>query len=308
MNHKTSVNKTDSVATPPRLQGSVAKLRKHLQNLIVRDAQGNVVGQVRDLVLTPDGNLNLVVATKEAENKVRFLGVSTKFIQKIEPASQSLFINLSAAEINQLPEYERRLRSGAAAPGAAANQKNTSSKERMNMAQLQQEEALNNYMDHHQISAESAATETENLPETVDEYQIRLLEERLMVDRHKRKVGEVIVRKTVETKIIEVPVRREKLIVEQISPEQKQLAEIDLETDGNQTLDFLQTTDIQRNPVVSGEFTNAQTAARLLDAIATEPGHKPRKVKVEIVLEDSEDLAAYQQWFARYSTSPDLWA
>lgn len=57
---------------------------------------------------------------------------------------------------------------------------------------------------------------------------IRLLGERLVVDRSKRKVGEVIVRKEIETRIIQVPVRYEKLIIEQVSPERKQLVEINL--------------------------------------------------------------------------------
>jgi len=55
---------------------------------------------------------------------------------------------------------------------------------------------------------------------------IRLLGERLVVDRGKRKIGEVIVRK-IETRMIQVPVRHE-VIVEQVSPERKQLAEINL--------------------------------------------------------------------------------
>lgn len=57
---------------------------------------------------------------------------------------------------------------------------------------------------------------------------IQLLEERLVVNMHRRKLGEVIVRKVVETEIIEVAVRREKLVVEQISPEYQQLAVVDL--------------------------------------------------------------------------------
>ena len=57
---------------------------------------------------------------------------------------------------------------------------------------------------------------------------VRLVEERLVVNRSKRKIGEVIVRKEIETRIIQVPVRYEKLIVEQISPERKQLVEINL--------------------------------------------------------------------------------
>ncbi len=57
---------------------------------------------------------------------------------------------------------------------------------------------------------------------------VRLVEERLVVNRSKHKIGEVIVRKEIETRIIQVPVRYEKLIVEQVSPERKQLVEIDL--------------------------------------------------------------------------------
>lgn len=64
--------------------------------------------------------------------------------------------------------------------------------------------------------------------ERVEDEKIRLLEERLVVDVHKRKIGEVVVRKEVETRIVRVPVRREILIVEQISPEFKQLAVVDL--------------------------------------------------------------------------------
>lgn len=63
---------------------------------------------------------------------------------------------------------------------------------------------------------------------TTQEEVIPLLEERLIVDQKQRKVGEVVVRKEIETEIIEVPVQREKLIVEQVGPEPKQLAEIDL--------------------------------------------------------------------------------
>ncbi|MDX2231958.1 MAG: DUF2382 domain-containing protein [Leptolyngbyaceae cyanobacterium bins.349] len=64
--------------------------------------------------------------------------------------------------------------------------------------------------------------------EVTQEEVIPLREERLIVDRQKQKVGEVIVRKEIETEIIQVPVQREKLIVEQVGAEPRQLAEIDL--------------------------------------------------------------------------------
>jgi stress response protein YsnF len=60
------------------------------------------------------------------------------------------------------------------------------------------------------------------------EEVIPLLAERVIVDRHKRKSGEIVIRKVIETEVIEVLVRREKLIVEQVSPEYKELAVIDL--------------------------------------------------------------------------------
>ena len=61
-----------------------------------------------------------------------------------------------------------------------------------------------------------------------DDARLNTLVEQLKSKQ--RKVGEVIVRKEIETRMvqIEVPVRYEKLIVEQVSPEHKQLAEIDL--------------------------------------------------------------------------------
>ena len=62
----------------------------------------------------------------------------------------------------------------------------------------------------------------------LSEEIFRLLGERVVVDRSKRKVGEVIVRKEIKTRMVQVPVRYEKLIVEEVSPEHKILAEIDL--------------------------------------------------------------------------------
>ncbi|HEY9814313.1 MAG TPA: DUF2382 domain-containing protein [Candidatus Obscuribacterales bacterium] len=61
---------------------------------------------------------------------------------------------------------------------------------------------------------------------------IQLLEERIVSDRQRRKVGEVIIRKVVETQIVEVPVRREKLVIEQVGTNPKPLASIDFGQDG----------------------------------------------------------------------------
>lgn len=73
-----------------------------------------------------------------------------------------------------------------------------------------------------------SALESEDTLKILSQDIVRLVEERLVVNRSKRKIGEVIVRKEIETRIIQVPVRYEKLIVEQVSPERKQLVEINL--------------------------------------------------------------------------------
>jgi len=61
----------------------------------------------------------------------------------------------------------------------------------------------------------------------LEEEIIRLLGERLVVDRGKRKIGEVIVRRNRNSDDTSSSTARE-MIVEQVSPERKQLAEINL--------------------------------------------------------------------------------
>lgn len=63
----------------------------------------------------------------------------------------------------------------------------------------------------------------------VEEATIPLKAERLVIERERKKVGEVVVRKEVETEYIQVPVKREKLIIEQVGEEESiRLAEIPL--------------------------------------------------------------------------------
>lgn len=63
----------------------------------------------------------------------------------------------------------------------------------------------------------------------VEETTIPLKAEKIVIERERKKVGEVVVRKEVETEYIQVPIKREKLIIEQIGEEEsKRLAEIPL--------------------------------------------------------------------------------
>jgi hypothetical protein len=122
------------------------------------------------------------------------------------------------------------------------------------------------------------------------EQAIRLLEERLVVRSEKQKVGEIVVRKEVETRMIQVPIRREKLIVEQVQPKYERLAEIDL---GKTTeAGFSEGT-------IAGEFNSPRTVSDLLDAIARTPDHGCAEVRVEIRLKDTKHQETYQTWFDR---------
>lgn len=133
----------------------------------------------------------------------------------------------------------------------------------------------------------------------VGEAIIPLLEERLMVDRHKRKVAEVVVRKEIETHIVEVPIRREKLIVEQVSPEYEQLAVVDL---GQAQAYEINPSNDPLPPTVSAKFTSTNAAIEFLEAIAAHSNSGLTTVQVSVVLVDENLQAVYQQWLEQHST------
>ncbi|MFM2060880.1 MAG: hypothetical protein RLZZ507_550 [Cyanobacteriota bacterium] len=147
----------------------------------------------------------------------------------------------------------------------------------------------------------------EETKDTKEETIIPLLEERLFVDNSKHKVGEVIVRKEIETQMIQVPVRREKLIVEQVSPEHQQLAEIDLshgEISGIELIneEIAEVTSFKSGLIVSGEFISPKIASLLLNAIAQEKNHGCQQVKITISVENQSQQQKYQEWFNRCSS------
>jgi stress response protein YsnF len=142
---------------------------------------------------------------------------------------------------------------------------------------------------------------SENDPETIDvckmtstprvltDEVISLLEERLMVSFTRQKIGEIVVRREIETRIlqVQVPIRHEKLIIEQVSPEYKQLAEIDLGQGNTQS-------------IVSGEVDSPEDAIDLLREIVNMPVQDCETVRIEIVLKNSKHQSSYQELFDRY--------
>ncbi|MEH2117288.1 YsnF/AvaK domain-containing protein [Nostoc sp.] len=277
-----------------RTSSSLADLKNKVNNFAVIDKQGQLVGVVHDLIVDANRRLNLVISNQAnqqtgeynqqlADKRPSFFRLQSQRIKKIDKPSKSVFIDLNKSEIEYMPEYLET-----ETPGDSNST----------------EQLANNRITNSPVEAT-------NSEEASEEQIIRLLEERLVVESSKRKVGEVIVRKVIETRMVQVPVRREKLIVEQISPEHKQLAEIDL---GQEEIDGIDLTQVERLEVtnfdsaltVSGEFTSPKTASLLLNAIALEKNHGCKLVRVTIAVEDESQQKKYQEWFDRCSKSQSI--
>lgn len=136
---------------------------------------------------------------------------------------------------------------------------------------------------HRQGSLSPRQTKLYTPPNVIEEHVIQLLEERLVVDRKRRKIGEVIVRKEIETHIIEVPVRREKLIVEQVGSE-KPLATIDL---GQPVVNGDEAEQPSLQPTINGAFASIKAAIQFLETVAsTHPTLADQTVRVNIQVEN----------------------
>lgn len=140
------------------------------------------------------------------------------------------------------------------------------------------------------------------------EEVLQLLEERIVVERSKRKIGDVIVRKEVETYMVQVPVRRERLVVEQVSPERKELASIDLGQGeitgidlGNGDNGATNLTSVQpaaaASSMVTVSFSSIEAAHQALAELASQSSHdQPTRIDISM---PSSDALRYQNWISR---------
>jgi stress response protein YsnF len=281
----------------------------------VLDRQGQLIGEVKDLILDNKRQLNLVVSQPATAQSSPLFLLRSKLIQNIDPSNQSVLVNVDRAELENLPEYIMTETPGIEfseisnrplTPTESAAESTTKDSD-LDSAPIMPTPFSESQKTQDELD-DISTIEPADAPEVLEEEIIRLLGERLVVDRSKRKIGEVIVRKEIETRMIEVPVRREKLIVEQVSPERKQLAEINLgqeEVAGIQLTEAASTqaTSIDSEPTVRGEFNSPKIASLLLNAIALEGRHGCKKVRVEIVVENAERQKIYQEWVNRSSGS-----
>lgn len=304
MSNQVSTGEPEFVNDGAQVSTLLYRLNSKLNNFTVVDRQGRPAGKVQDLFLDADHQLLLVISQSRTEDTCRYL-LSSKLIQDVDPVTRSLYLDISQAELERLPEYGlTEVSTVKPSPPASGSSKRDT--------MLTPDKPQN---DPTQLKPRSQETP---VSEVRTEEIVRLLEERLVVDRSKRKLGEVIVRKVIETEMIEVPVRREKLIVEQVSPELKQLAEIDLSQGEISAVELAEVVSgqaevISVNPPVAltpehnfsvtGEFASPKVASSLLDAIALQRNHGCAKIRIQIVLEDPQYRETYQGWFDRCSRS-----
>lgn len=293
MNNQTSDRKQETNKNNLRIKVLLEKLRTKLKDFSVLDEGGHLLGNVKNVHLDAARQLNLVISEDNISGSHPFL-IRSSHIQQVDYPTKSVVLDISKTEIQQSPEYKRSQTSNSdptSLPKADANQ--VLSQNASSYAEQMPEPADVTY------NIEDSET-----PDVVEEEVIRLLEERVVVNMNKRKVGEVIVRKEVETRMVEVPVQYEKLIVEQVSPETKRLAEIDLTQTPIPDLGVTGsrstgTHAAETQPIVSGEFASPKTASLLLDAIAKQRQHGCKRIRIEMVLEDGEHQETYQDWFDR---------
>lgn len=264
-------------------------LKRRVKYFTVIDSQGQILGKVKDLILDSNRQLNIVISQQtndqhlQAEeqylDKHRIVILRSQKIKKIEDKTKSVFLDVDRSQVKHMPEY------------------------------LGKETPVDNQIADNSTEQSAMNQITSNILETAtveEENTIRLLEEKLVIDTSKRKVGEVIVRKEIETRMVQVPVRREKLIVEQVSPEHKQLAEIDLEQG---EISGIELTEVASSEVTSfdggltviGDFSSPKIASLLLNAIALERDRGCQQVRIAITVTDESTQKKYQEWFDRCS-------
>lgn len=118
------------------------------------------------------------------------------------------------------------------------------------------------------------------------EEHIKLLEERLKVERKKDKVGEVIIRKETETKIAFVPLEQEKLIVEQVNADNLQvekIAEVDLKT----TKVGEQIANQEPSSTIKTKFDSLQEARNYLQEMPSDLSKQVSEIEIKLTIDDN---------------------
>lgn len=297
MNNATATtdNKTTTLA---QISSLINNLNSKLRNFSVIDKHSNLIGKVKDVILDSNRQISFIISESDNQVQNRLFILRGQLVQKIDSQAHCLILIVDKSQLEYLPEYiEREIEPEIEDKISENTSGNLTVDNSLQNSSIPDTSSLN------QANNFAVDSTTE---EVAHEDIIRLLGERLIVDRSKRKVGEVVVRKEIETRMVTVPVRHERLIVEQVSPEYKELANIYLggeEIAGVEppSAQKLESPDFNGALTVSGEFSSPKIASLLLNAIALERNNGCKRVKITIAVEDEQHQQKYQEWFARTS-------
>jgi uncharacterized protein (TIGR02271 family) len=134
-----------------------------------------------------------------------------------------------------------------------------------------------------------------------ESYKIPLLEEKIKINRRKQKTGEIVVRKEIETKTVQIPISREKLIIERIGKHPEQLAEVIIKEEKVNGFEFGQIDTNENLHVTKSHFLTVTTAQKLLEALAHLSNTGDAKIRLEIVTNCSKEQIKHQSICERYS-------
>ena len=159
---------------------------------------------------------------------------------------------------------------------------------------LNQEEQVNS-----QNLAENQHQPTRSPEQNTDD--IILLEEKVKIDRRKQKVGEVIISKKIETRMVQVPVRKEKLIVEKIGKHPERIAEVVVGEEKVNGFKFSDLIDANTLHITKSNFVSLETAEKILADLHSLSTTANTKVRLEIVTNSSQQQIEQQAICDRYS-------
>ncbi|MEG3978079.1 PRC-barrel domain-containing protein, partial [Microcoleus sp. herbarium8] len=179
MNGQVSAEKIAVAKSITRLNRVPEKVRTKLKSFTVKDNQGHLVGKIKDVYFDESGQLNFVVAGLGSE-KARIFLVSIKLLKKVDYHQKSLFVNINSDEVDLLP--------GISANSEAQSVENSSEplNELTNSESTKPSKVMSNLTDSDRQNENLETSEEEEDFDIVDREVIRLLEERLVINRSKR--------------------------------------------------------------------------------------------------------------------------
>ncbi|GEM_PF-1430736 len=135
-----------------------------------------------------------------------------------------------------------------------------------------------------------------HLPHSMGIEALPLWQERLVVNRRRRKVGEVSVRKVVDVHTVEVPIRSERLVIENVA-DGHILAEVGLSTTHitqDKHPDGAATSADLASPVAEGHLSGFHETIRFLESVNRFPKESCRKLQIALSLQGNQPETVIQ--------------